>query len=266
MTEPERFVDLHCHLLPGLDDGPASWSETIEMAEMAVADGTGTIVATPHQLGSHAGNHGATIRRQVAVLEEELARRGIPLRVLPGADVRIEPHLVRRILDDEVVTVADRKRHVLLELPHEVYLPLERLLAELRAAGMVGILTHPERNQGILNSPGVLRPLVEAGCLLQVTAACLTGGFGERIRGFCEQLIRQGAVSFVSSDAHGTRSRTPGLAKAFRRVSDLVGRPAAVALFHDNPARVVMGQAVEPASPVVQGGPWTKRFFWRRAG
>jgi protein-tyrosine phosphatase len=266
MTEPGLFVDLHCHLLPGLDDGPASWSEAVGMAEMAVADGTGTIVATPHQLGSHGGNHGATIRQHVAQLEQQLAEREIPLRVLPGADVRIEPDLVRRILDGEVLTVADRKRHVLLELPHEIYLPLERLLAELKGAGMAGILTHPERNQGILRSPGVLRSLVETGCLLQVTAASLTGAFGERIRVFCEQLIRQEMVSFVSSDAHGTHSRPPGLGPAFRRVTGLVGRPAAVTLFRDNPARVVMGRAIEPASPRAERAPWTKRLFWKRAG
>jgi protein-tyrosine phosphatase len=266
MTEAGRFVDLHCHLLPGLDDGPASWPEAIGMAEMAVADGTGTIVATPHQLGSYGGNHGAAIRQHAARMEQQLATRKIPLCVLPGADVRIEPGLVSRILGGEVLTVADRKRHVLLELPHEIYLPLERLLADLKAAGMVGILTHPERNQGILGSPGVLRPLVERGCLLQVTAASLTGGFGERIRAFCEQLIRQEMVSFVSSDAHGTQSRGPGLGPAFRRVTELAGQPTAIALFRDNPARVVAGKAVEPAAAKAERAPWTKRFFWKRAG
>ena len=266
MTEPEQFVDLHCHLLPGLDDGPATWSEAIGMAEMAVADGTSTIVATPHQLGSYSRNRGATIREHVTRMEQQLATRKIPLRVLPGADVRIEPALVRRIAGGDVLTVADRKRHVLLELPHEIYLPLERLLAELKAAGMVGILTHPERNQGILGSPGILRPLVERGCLLQVTAASLMGGFGERIRAFCEQLIRQELVSFVSSDAHGTQSRGPGLAPAFRRVTELVGRPMAIALFRDNPARVVAGQAIQPAAAKMEHAPWTKRFFWKRAG
>ena len=266
MSEQGLFVDLHCHLLPGLDDGPSSWSEAVGMAEMAVADGTGTIVATPHQLGNHGDNHGATIRQHLAQLEQQLAKRKIPLRVLPGADVRIEPDLVRRILDGEVLTVADRKRHVLLELPHEIYLPLERLLVELKTAGMVGILTHPERNQGILSSPGVLRSLVEAGCLLQVTAASLTGAFGERVRLFCERLIRQQMVSFVSSDAHGTQSRPPGLGRAFRRATELVGRPAAITLFCDNPARVVMGQAVEPASPGAERVSWTKRLFWKRAG
>jgi protein-tyrosine phosphatase len=266
MTEPQLFVDLHCHLLPGLDDGPATWSESIGMAEMAVADGTGTIVATPHQLGSYGGNGGATIRQHVARLQQQLTARNIPLCVLPGADVRIEPDLVSRIAGGEVLTVADRKRHVLLELPHEIYLPLERLLAELKAAGVVGILTHPERNQGILGSPGVLRSLIERGCLLQVTAASLMGAFGERIRAFCEQLIRQEMVSFVSSDAHGTQSRPPGLGPAFRRVAELAGRSTAIALFCGNPARVVAGRAVQPAATKADRAPWAKRLFWKRAG
>ena len=148
------------------------------MAEMAVADGIGTIVATPHQLGSHAKNSGDTIRAATVRFQQFLDGRRLPLRVLPGADVRIEPDLLPRIRRGEVLTLADRRRHVLLELPHDVYVPLERLLAELASAGLVGILSHPERNLGILNQPGVLRPLVERGCLLQVTAGSLTGAFG----------------------------------------------------------------------------------------
>ncbi len=81
--------------------------------------------------------------------------------MLPGADVRIEPDLVRKIRSGEVLTLGDRRRHVLLELPHDVYLPLDRVLGELKAAGLIGVLSHPERNRGILNQPGVLRPLVE---------------------------------------------------------------------------------------------------------
>ena len=154
------------------------------MAEMAVADGIGTIVATPHQLGSHAKNSGKTIREAAVRFQHCLDQRRLPLRVLPGADVRIEPDLVRKIRSGEVLTLADRRRHVLLELPHDVYVPLDRLLAELAAAGLVGILSHPERNRGILNQPGVLRPLVERGCLMQVTAGSLTGRLARKSKAF----------------------------------------------------------------------------------
>ena len=101
------------------------------MAEMAVADGIATIIATPHQLGNHAKNSGETIRAATAEFQRLLEQRHVPLRVLPGADVRIEPDLVRKIRSGEVLTLGDRRRHVLLELPHDIYVPLDRLLDEL---------------------------------------------------------------------------------------------------------------------------------------
>ena len=246
MNPHEPFVDIHCHLLPGLDDGAATLDEALAMAEMAVADGIGTIVATTHQLGNHAQNSGQTIRTTAAQFQQALRQRRIPLCVLPGADVRIEPDLVRKIRVGEVLTLADRCRHVLLELPHDVYLPLDRLLAELGSAGMVGVLSHPERNRGIFNQPSVLRPLVEHGCLLQVTAGSLTGAFGQHVQRFSESLVEQGLVHFISTDAHGTKVRPPTLSEAFQRVIELAGRDTAVDLCCRNPAAVAGGEKVMP--------------------
>ncbi len=103
MSRREPLVDIHCHLLPGLDDGAASWDEALRMAEMAAADGVGTIIATPHQLGSHAGNSAAVIRTAAERLQQAIGRQGLPLRVLPGADVRIEPDLVEKIRRGDVL-------------------------------------------------------------------------------------------------------------------------------------------------------------------
>jgi len=128
-----KFVDIHCHMLPGLDDGAVNLGVSLAMAEMAVADGIATVVATPHQLGNYARNRGDTIRAYVARFQRELDARRIPLRVLPGADVRIEPDMVERLVGGDVVSLADLRRHVLLELPHELYVPLEGLLALGRA-------------------------------------------------------------------------------------------------------------------------------------
>jgi protein-tyrosine phosphatase len=246
MNPPKPFTDIHCHLLPGLDDGASTLDEALAMAEMAVSDGIGTIVATPHQLGNHAQNSGETIRAAVDRFQQTLRQRRIPLRVLPGADVRIEPDLVRKIRIGEVLTLADRRRHILLELPHDVYVPLDRLLADLSAVGIVGILSHPERNRGIINQPGVLRPLVQRGCLLQVTAGSLTGVFGQQVQRFSESLVEQGLVHFISTDAHGTKARPPKLGDAFQRVVELVGRKTAEDLFCRNPEAVARGEKVTP--------------------
>ncbi|MCE5266510.1 MAG: hypothetical protein LLG00_01300 [Planctomycetaceae bacterium] len=244
MTGHEPFVDIHCHLLPGLDDGASSLDDALAMAAMAVADGVGTIIATPHQLGKNAGNSGQSIRAAAERLQRELDRRRLPLKVLPGADVRIEPDLPGKICRGEVVTLADRRRHVLLELPHDVYLPLDRLLADLSSGGVVGILSHPERNVGILNQPKVLPPLIERGCLLQITAGSLTGVFGARIQRFAESLVADGLVHFVASDAHSVGNRSPILSAAFRRVAGLAGDEAARELCCRNPAHVAAGRPV----------------------
>jgi len=266
LETPLHFVDIHCHLLPELDDGAGCWDDALSMAEIAVADGIATIVATPHQLGNFAANRGDVIRAQAERLQAKLRKSNVSLRVLPGADVRIEPGMIAKIRAGEVLTLADRGRHVLLELPHELYLPLDRLLADFKGARLTGILSHPERNQGIMAQPGVVRSLVSAGCLIQVTAGSLVGAFGSRVRDLAERLVAQGLVHFVSTDAHSPRSRPPLLAGAFDRVVELAGGSLAEELFCRNPAAVAAGRAVTPgprkAARLARFG-WLP---WRKAG
>ncbi len=230
------------------------------MAEMAVADGITTIIATPHQLGNHAKNVGETIRAATARFQRFLEERQVPLRVLAGGDVRIEPDLVRKIRSGEVLTLGDRGRHLLLELPHDIYLPLERLLDELAAAGVVGILSHPERNRGLLNQPGVLPRLVERGCLLQVTAGSLTGTFGSQVQKFARWLVERRLVHFVASDAHATKTRPPLLGLAFARVADLAGEKTAIELCCSNPKAVAEGAAILPGRQKTAKTGWMNWF------
>ncbi len=247
-------------MLPGLDDGAADWNEALCMARMAVADGIAAVVATPHQLGRHAHNRGAAIRAAVARFQQMLEGQGIPLKILPGGDVRIEPELVNKLHSGEVLSVADRRRHVLLELPHEIYAPLDRLLADLDREGIVGILTHPERNLGILSQPAVLPGLVNRGCLLQLTAGSLLGSFGLRIRRFSESLLGQGLVHFVASDAHGTGSRPPLLSRAYERVAELAGQDMATALCCRNPLSLLSGEEARLSRRPPPKSPWPSWF------
>jgi len=250
---PPPFVDIHCHLLPSLDDGASDWGQSLAMARMAVEDGTSVIVATPHQLGNYAENRGDAVRETVAALQRLLDQHAISLTVLPGADVRIEPDMIAKIQAGEVLTLADRRRHVLLELPHEVYLPLDRLLGSLRTAGLVGILSHPERNQGILAQPGLVEPLVDAGCLLQVTAGAITGTFGPQVQRLAQWLVERRLVHFVSTDAHGVNRRRPLMRRAFDSLCDLAGYETAVDWCCRNPAAVASGRDVAARSPRREG-------------
>jgi len=238
------MVDIHCHLLPGIDDGPNNLEESLKMARMAVDDGIKTIIVTAHQLGSFQQNTGDLIRQATVKLQYELDRAGIPLRVLPGADVRIEEKLASKILSGKVLSLADQKKHVLLELPHELYFPLEPILQKLKSAGMVGILSHPERNQGILQQPAVLADLVKAGCLMQITAGILTGSMGKMRQEFCRWMLSKGFVHFVSTDAHGVSKRRPLLKRAFDEVAHLTDEKTAMDTCVNFPGRVAAGQSV----------------------
>ncbi|NUQ66281.1 MAG: hypothetical protein HUU20_27790 [Pirellulales bacterium] len=238
------FVDIHCHLLPGIDDGAADWEQSLAMARIAAGDGIATIAATPHQLGNYSQNRSDAIRRLVRELQGLLDQQRIPLRVVPGADVRIEPEMVSKILAGDVLTLGGRSRYVLLELPHELYVPLERLLSEFQSAGLVGILSHPERNLGLLAQPPLVESLVDSGCLMQVTAGSLVGTFGPSVQAMAERLLSRGLVHFLATDAHSPKSRRPLMQRAFERAAELAGPEAAIDLCCRNPSLVLANRPV----------------------
>jgi len=263
-----NFVDIHCHLLPMIDDGAKSLEESLAMAEIAVGDGIETTVVTPHQLGSYNHNQGEAIRRRTEQLQLHLQANGIPLTVLPGADVRIEEGMIGKITRGEVLTLADRGRHVLLELPHEMYFPLEPVLDALTDAGLAGILSHPERNQGLLKQPAFVESLVDYGCLMQVTAGSLMGTFGRASQEMAEWMLREDLVHFLATDAHGPQSRRPLMRRAYEHAARMIGEDAAIAMCCTNPGAVVAGRQVtilprKPKRSVLSG--WFQ-FQWRKAG
>jgi protein-tyrosine phosphatase len=267
MDHLEPFVDIHCHLVPDIDDGAKTWEESLAMARMAVADGIDTIVVTPHQLGAYGHNTGDVIRARTRQLQQFLNSHDVPLRVLPGGDVRIEAEMIAKLRTGEVMTLADRRKHVLLELPHELYFPLEPVLDELASIGMVGILSHPERNQGILKNREVLEPLVARGCLMQVTAGSLMGTFGPHCQHLSEWMLERGLVHFVATDAHSPKTRRPLMGRAFERVADLTDWDSAVEFCCRNPEAVALGKDVEAGRRAVKAksawGGWLGS--WRRA-
>ena len=269
MPTAEPFVDIHCHLIPEIDDGAKSWLESFTMAEMAVADGIGTIIVTPHQLGTYAHNSGDLIRQKTAELQAELDSHDIPLQVLPGADVRIEDRMIAGLKRGSVLTLADRQRHVLLELPHELYFPLEGVLEDLKRNELVGILSHPERNQGLLRDPGLIEPLVDAGCLMQITASSFIGGMGHGPQAMAEWMLTNGFVHFLATDAHGPKSRRPLMTRAFERVVELTDWETGTDLCCHNPQAVADGRDVVPGRRATFGkkrSSFASWFSWRKAG
>lgn len=261
---PAPFVDIHCHLIPGIDDGAKDWRQTMAMARMAAADGIRTIICTPHQLGSFAHNRGDEIRRRTTRLQQALDEQQIQLRVLPGGDVRIEEDMLQQVSSGEVLTLADRGRHVLLELPREVYFPLDRVLDQLDTLGMQGILSHPERNQGLLHDWTAVDSLVRAGCLMQVTSGSLHGLFGVASQKMALWMLEHQLVHFIATDAHGARSRRPLLGRSYELVCELAGEVTARNVCCEFPAAVAAGRRVHPPQPKQPRRPVVRWLSWRR--
>jgi len=257
----DGFTDIHCHLLPGVDDGADDWETTLAMARMAVEDGTRTIIVTPHQLGNFAQNLGDDIRAWAAQLQQVLDQHGIALEVLPGGDVRIEDGMIEGLASGTVMSLGDRRKHVLLELPHELYFPLENVLASLARLGMTGILSHPERNRGLLREPELLPGLVDRGCLMQVTAGSLMGTFGPPSQQLAEWMLGEGLVHFIATDAHGTKSRRPLMQRAFERVAELTDEPTAEELCIAYPGRVASGEKIPAGRRTVSRPRGWRRLF-----
>jgi protein-tyrosine phosphatase len=264
MSHP-GIIDIHCHLLPGIDDGAKNWDESLRMARQAVAEGIVAAVMTPHQLGQYSATAGNQIRQLTAEFQQHLEGAGIPLQVFPGADVRIDSDMIDRLKSGDCLTLADTGRYVLLELPHELYIPLEPVLEQLNRIGVTGILSHPERNQGLLRQAEIIPRLIAQGCLMQITADSLIGTFGPAPEEFSVAMLQNGWVHFLATDAHSPRNRRPRILEAMRRAESLCGASYARSIVYDNPRAVVAGEAC-PELPALVKPSLFSRLFRRRAG
>lgn len=266
MDAISEFVDIHGHYLPELDDGARTWQEAIAMARIAAGEGIRRLVVTPHQLGNYRHNHAELIRAKTALFQRHLDDNQIPIQVRPGADVRIEAELVSQVRCGSVLTLADHGRHVLLELPHELYIPLDAIIAQLLQNRITPVLSHPERNRGLVRTPKLVELLVTQGCLMQITASSLLGAFGEEAKQLAEWMVRQRLAHFVATDAHGSESRRPLIRCAYERVVALAGPAYACQICCENPLAVFEGRNVTVHSPTAQRRrAWQTLRLWRRA-
>ena len=242
------MIDLHAHLLPGLDDGPLHMEDALELCRRAWAAGVRKAVATPHQFNGFDRVTPAQIREGTAALSRRLTQEGIDLEVLPGAEVYIHVELPRNLALGRIMTLCDQGRYLLLELPGD-RLPLgfADFLKKLRNRGVEIILAHPERNVEIRDDPECLEPLVEEGLLLQLTAGSITGACGRHAQAGARALFERGLVHLVASDAHGPWGRPFHLAEARSVLSAALGEAAVEAIFHVRPEAILSAGAREGA-------------------
>jgi protein-tyrosine phosphatase len=245
------MIDLHCHFLPGIDDGAETAEQALDLCRAAVADGIAHAVMTPH---IHAGvfeNRKSLIESHVLEFRALLMRSGIPLSISAGAEVRIGPELIEMLEEDEVpfLGAVGADKVLLLELPHgQVPVGADRLVGWLRARGIRPLIAHPERNKDVMRSLDKIYPFVALGCLLQVTAGSLTGRFGAQAQQRAREMLEKDWVFAVATDAHNLEHRPPELAAGRAAVEKLADADLAEALTRTNPARL-LGLPTDVQSP-----------------
>jgi protein-tyrosine phosphatase len=216
------LIDLHCHILPGIDDGAQNMFDSISMAKQAVNEGIHSIVATPHFNRTYK-NSKQLIIEKVDLLNEALKRENINLVILPGQESRIDGNIIDGINNEEIITLAGSS-YLLIEFPStNVPRYVDQLFYDLQNKGITPIIAHPERNQEIIEHPDLIYRLVKNGALSQVTAASLTGSFGKKIKLFSEQLVEFNLAHFIASDAHNTSSRGFKLREGYEVIKSVFG-------------------------------------------
>jgi protein-tyrosine phosphatase len=233
------MIDLHCHLLPGIDDGAANLAVSMEMAKALVADGVSVAACTPHILPGLYHNSGQQIRQATAQLQQTLDREGIALQLVIGADNHMVPNFVAELRSGHLLTLADT-RYVLVEPPHHVAPPrMEDFFSNLLLAGYVPILTHPERLYWIKSHYPTIKRLALAGVWMQLTAGSLGGAFGREAQYWCERLLDEGCVHIIATDAHDLIERPPNLSQGRELAAIRVGNGEAERLVVTRPKGVL---------------------------
>ncbi|WP_029331694.1 tyrosine-protein phosphatase [Exiguobacterium oxidotolerans] len=201
------MVDLHCHLLPLVDDGPASVEHTLQLAEQAVAEGVSQIIATPHLYHPQFETEDVDVRLTVAELNVLLKQRDIRLTVYPGHEIRLTGELIEEIKAGKALPLAD-SRYLLIEFPSSGIPSYARqVFAELISDGYIPIIAHPEKNKAIIQNPNLLFELISNGAISQVTCASLIGKYGKDVQRFAIALLENGLAHLVASDAHHIEKR-----------------------------------------------------------
>ncbi|MHA6250716.1 tyrosine-protein phosphatase [Oceanobacillus sp. CAU 1775] len=217
------MIDIHSHILPGIDDGAKTQQDSLDMARAAFEEGITTIVATPHHRNGQFDNEGEAVLKWVELLQAFFKDEGIPLKVLPGQETRIHGEMIEE-LEENIILPINHSKYVFVELP-TAHVPryTSQMLFDIQVAGYIPIIVHPERNQELIEHPSRLYDFVKKGALTQVTAGSLVGNFGKSIQKFSQQLIEANLTHFIASDAHNTSSRGFFMDQAFEHIKKEYG-------------------------------------------
>lgn len=258
------LADIHCHLLPGLDDGPSTGEQSVAMCRAAYAQGTRHIAAVAHQNEDWPGVTPDQIRHATKALVARLREAGIPLTVYPAAEVMVHAEIESAWQAGQLLTLADRGRYLLIELPHNLYLDLRGLVTSLVDMGVRPILAHPERQPELLHGAGEMESLIRGGCLVQANATSVTQPGSRDEQRALRRWFRRGIVHLIGSDGHSARQRPPAIANAYHEISHWCGQTVADRICSTNGLAVLSDLPLTVPAPERRRRPWFTGL-WRSA-
>ncbi len=239
------MIDIHSHILPGIDDGARNLNETLAMCRMADNDGITHIAATPHCMDGEYETRPDVVLEGVSQINETLRSHDLRIRVLPGMEVRIVPELLELLFERKILTL-NNGRYVLLELhPTDVPVGLEDFIGTITSAGFGVVICHPEKNMTVQRNPDVLIRMLDRfhswELLFQISADSLRNHAGPVAYKTAKYMLRHHAVHIIAADAHSTQGRVPRLSDAVRIAAGIVGDPMASMMVTSIPKAVVAG-------------------------
>jgi protein-tyrosine phosphatase len=203
------MIDIHSHILPGVDDGARTMQDSVDMAKQAVSEGVHTIIATPHHMNGKYENVKSDILPLVNEVNDVLKKEHIDLAVLPGQECRIYGEMIEDYHNEKLLTLNQYSTYIFVEFPSSsVPRYADRLFYEMQNEGLIPVIVHPERNSELIERPDKLYNLVKNGAATQLTSSSLTGYFGKNIQKFSQQLIEANLTHFIASDAHNIHNRS----------------------------------------------------------
>ena len=239
------MIDLHCHILPELDDGAQNLWDSLSMARMAVDSGITAMVATPHCMDDRSREVYAAWQ----LLQEALQENEIPLKVFPGMEIFGTPDTARMLQEGKLFTL-NGSRYPLMEFAFRSDGADEtQILRSVCRAGFQPVVAHPERYAYVRENPRLINHWARMGCLIQVNRGSLLGRFGRQAQEMAFELTDRGFTSVVASDAHSPRIRTPWMKDVRQLLSERISPECAVRLLKDNPKKILKNEDILPAGP-----------------
>lgn len=245
------MIDLHCHILPGVDDGAQSLEESIGMCSIAQSEGITHIVATPHDQNGIYENSRQSIIEGVANLNLALREKGIAVEILPGADIALDANIIARHERKELMTINDTGKFILIEVSN-FFSPqaMRNQIFELEGKRLSLVLTHPERNNALMEEFDLLFDLANNGTIMQITAGSITGVFGPKAQRNAIRLIEARMAHIIATDAHNLGKRSPAVRDAISFLNEKVGPEETLQMTTGRAARIIEGKMPRLPDPV----------------